>query len=335
MSFVEIHDLSKSFGATPVFADISMQIEQGQVCALVGPSGCGKTTLLRVMAGLTQPDTGRITIAGRDVLGLAPHQRGIAMVFQNYALFPNMTVSQNISFALEQQGKRGADLAQRVAAMIDLMELGPRADARPAALSGGQKQRVALARALALEPQLLLLDEPLSALDAQIRKRLQVEFKRLQTRIGFTAVFVTHDQEEALILGDRIAVMQSGRIIQSGAPHEVYGAPANRAVAGFIGNINILEPETIAQVFGQIAQDAWALHPETISLSTQPGAAKISAQGQITDRLLLGSTVRYTVQVHGVALNVDVLSRPSMPPLAMGTTVFVEVDPADIRLLSH
>ena len=335
MSFVEIHDLSKRFGATSVFADISIQIEQGQVCALVGPSGCGKTTLLRVMAGLAHPDTGRITIAGRDVLGLAPHQRGIAMVFQNYALFPNMTVAQNISFALEQQGKRGADLAQRVAAMIDLMELGPRANARPAALSGGQKQRVALARALALEPQLLLLDEPLSALDAQIRKRLQVEFKRLQARIGFTAVFVTHDQEEALILGDRIAVMQSGRIIQSGAPHEVYGTPANRAVAGFIGNINILEPETVAQVFGQSTPDAWALHPETISLSATPNAAAISAQGQITDRLLLGSTVRYTVQLQGTTLNVDVLSRPSLPPLAMGTTVFVEVDPADVRLLTH
>ena len=335
MSFVEIHGLSKSFGATAVFADIALQIEQGQVCVLVGPSGCGKTTLLRVMAGLAQPDTGRILIGGRDVLGLAPHRRGIAMVFQNYALFPNMTVAQNISFALEQQGKRGADLTQRVAAMIDLMDLGPRANARPAALSGGQKQRVALARALALEPQLLLLDEPLSALDAQIRKRLQVEFKRLQARIGFTAVFVTHDQEEALILGDRIAVMQSGRIIQSGAPHEVYGAPANRAVAGFIGNINILEPETVAQVFGQSTPNAWALHPETISLSATPSAAKISAQGQITDRLLLGSTVRYTVAVQGAALSVDVLSRPSMPPRAVGTTVFVEVDPADVRHLTH
>ncbi len=335
MSFVKIRDLSKSFAATSVFAEISMEIEQGEVCVLVGPSGCGKTTLLRVIAGLAQPDTGRISIAGRDVLGLAPHQRGIAMVFQNYALFPNMTVAQNISFALEQQGKRGADLAQRVAAMIDLMELGPRADARPSALSGGQKQRVALARALALEPQLLLLDEPLSALDAQIRKRLQVEFKRLQARIGFTAVFVTHDQEEALILGDRIAVMQSGRIVQSGAPHEVYGAPANRAVAGFIGNINILEPQTVWQVFGQVTQDAWALHPETISLSSTPNTAQITAQGQITDRLLLGSTVRYTVLVQGVWLSVDVLSRPSLPPLPMGTTVYLEVDAADIRLLSH
>ncbi|MEI6799891.1 MAG: ABC transporter ATP-binding protein [Pseudomonadota bacterium] len=334
MSFVQIRDLSKKFGETAVFADIAMTIEQGEVCVLVGPSGCGKTTLLRVMAGLAQPDTGSIRIAGRDVLGLAPHQRGIAMVFQNYALFPNMTVAQNISFALEQQGKRGADLAQRVAAMIDLMELGPRANARPAALSGGQKQRVALARALALEPQLLLLDEPLSALDAQIRKRLQVEFKRLQARIGFTAVFVTHDQEEALILGDRIAVMQSGRILQSGAPHEVYGAPASRAVAGFIGNINILEPQTVRHVFGQTTQDAWALHPETISLSPTPDAAKITAQGEITDRLPLGSTVRYSVLVQDVSLSVDVLSRPSLPPLAMGTRVFVEVNPADVRLLT-
>lgn len=335
MSFVQIDGLTKGFGTTPVFTDIALQVEQGQVCALVGPSGCGKTTLLRVLAGLEVPDEGRISIAGRDVLTLAPHQRGIAMVFQNYALFPNMTVEQNISFGLEQQGKRGADLTARVAAMIDLMELGPRAKARPAALSGGQKQRVALARALALEPQLLLLDEPLSALDAQIRKRLQEEFKRLQARIGFTAVFVTHDQEEALVLGDRIAVMQQGRIVQSGAPHEVYGAPANRAVAGFIGNINILEPEEVLQLFGQSSDQAWALHPETISLGLEATSGKIGTKGEITGRLLLGSTVRYTVLAKGVALRVDVLSRPSLPPLALGAQVLAEVDPADIHLLNH
>ncbi len=333
MSFVEIAGLTKAFGATPVFTDIGLEVEQGQVCVLVGPSGCGKTTLLRVLAGLEVPDMGRITIAGRDVLTLAPHQRGIAMVFQNYALFPNMTVEQNISFGLEQQGKRGADLAARVAAMIDLMELGPRAKARPAALSGGQKQRVALARALALEPQLLLLDEPLSALDAQIRKRLQEEFKRLQSRIGFTAVFVTHDQEEALILGDRIAVMQAGRIVQSGAPHEVYGAPMNRAVAGFIGAINIVEPVEVARLFGQTTDHTWALHPETISLAAMPSSDKVSTKGQITGRLLLGSTVRYTVLAAGVSLRADVLSRPSLPPLALGADVYAEVDPADVHLL--
>ncbi len=334
MSFVQIEGLTKAFGAAPVFTDIGLTVEQGQVCVLVGPSGCGKTTLLRVIAGLEVPDQGRITIAGRDVLSLAPHQRGIAMVFQNYALFPNMTVEQNISFGLEQQGKRGADLIARVAAMIDLMELGPRAKARPAALSGGQKQRVALARALALEPQLLLLDEPLSALDAQIRKRLQEEFKRLQARIGFTAVFVTHDQEEALILGDRIAVMQAGRIVQSGAPHEVYGAPANRAVAGFIGAINIVEPPDVARLFGLTTDAGWALHPETISLGMTASPGKISAKGQITGRLLLGSTVRYTVLAAGVSLRADVLSRPSQPPLALGSEVWIEVDPADIHLLA-
>ena len=330
MSFVQIETLSKGFGATPVFTDIALEIAKGEVCALVGPSGCGKTTLLRVIAGLETPDRGRITIAGRDVLPLPPHQRGIAMVFQNYALFPNMTVEENIAFGLQQQGKRGVDLAARVAAMIDLMELGPRAKARPAALSGGQKQRVALARALALEPQLLLLDEPLSALDAQIRKRLQEEFKRLQAGIGFTAVFVTHDQEEALVLGDRVAVMQQGRIVQSGAPHEVYGAPSNRAVASFIGNINILESDQVLRLFGQTTTEAWALHPETISLTEVPTPGKQSTQGRIESRLLLGSTVRYTVLAQGVSLRIDVLSRPSLPPLTPGTEVHAEIDPADI-----
>jgi putative spermidine/putrescine transport system ATP-binding protein len=186
-----------------------------------------------------------------------------------------------------------------------------------------------------LEPQLLLLDEPLSALDAQIRKRLQEEFKRLQARIGFTAVFVTHDQEEALVLGDQIAVMQQGRIVQAGLPHQVYSAPANRAVAGFIGNINVLEPDQVARLFGRKTADAWAIHPETIGLSNSAKPGAISTMATIQSRMLLGSTIRYTVAAHGVTLRVDVLSRPSQPPLPPGAEVLIDIDPADLHLLTH
>ena len=332
MSLVEIRGLSKSFGKTPVFDGIDLNIERGEVCVLVGPSGCGKTTLLRVIAGLATPDTGTISINRRDVLALSPHLRGIAMVFQNYALFPNMTVEQNIAFGLEQ--KSGTDgIASKVSAMIELMGLEARAKARPAALSGGQKQRVALARALVLEPALLLLDEPLSALDAQIRKRLQDEFKRLQARVGFTAVFVTHDQEEALVLGDRIAVMQGGRFIQVGTPHQVYGSPANRAVAGFIGNVNIVERQQIRLLFGQASDHAWALHPEAICVGGD-GAGRISVQVMVQSRTTLGSTLRYVVQAKGVALRMDVLNRPSVVPLEPGTQTMISLDPADIRRLA-
>ena len=179
MSYVEIHGLSKRFGSTPVFEGIDLAVEHGSICVLVGPSGCGKTTLLRAVAGLARQDRGTIVIDGKDVSALEPNHRGVGMVFQHYALFPNMTVEENLAFGLEQQRLPTAEIARKVSGMIELMELGPRARARPQTLSGGQKQRVALARALVLEPKLLLLDEPLSALDAQIRKRLRDELKRL------------------------------------------------------------------------------------------------------------------------------------------------------------
>lgn len=335
MSYIEIRNLSKRFNTTPIFEGIDLSIGKGEMVVLVGPSGCGKTTLLRAVAGLTMPDGGRISIDGVDVTTLTARQRGIGMVFQHYALFPNMTVEQNLAFGLEQAGLATAEIRRRVAAMIELMGLGERVRARPNALSGGQKQRVALARALVLEPKLLLLDEPMSALDAQIRKRLRDELKRLQRDVGFTAIFVTHDQEEALILGDKIAVMQAGRFAQVGTPVDIYNRPASRGVAGFIGDFNVLEPADIAAVFGCDSASAWALHPEAIEFSVESleTASAMRALARIEDRQVLGPVVRYTLAAAGRRLKMDALNKPSVVHPEIGAEIGIRIDRQDVRLL--
>ena len=287
MSFVSLRGLEKRFGSTIVFSGIDLDIERGEMCVLVGPSGCGKTTLLRAVAGLTSQDRGSISIAGRDVSNTAAQHRGVGMVFQNYALFPNMNVEQNLSFGLEHQRLPAAEVKSRVAAMVELMGLGPRSKARPSALSGGQRQRVALARALVMRPQLLLLDEPMSALDAKMRKRLREELKRLQAEIAFTAIFVTHDQEEALVLGDRIAVMHEGRFSQVGTASDIYNRPASRAVAEFIGEFNVLSPHEIDDVFQRTSKSTWAIHPESIVLHCDLASSsenRISGQATVVAR---------------------------------------------------
>ena len=331
MSFVTIAGFAKSFGATPVFADVALEVAEGSMCILLGPSGCGKTTLLRAIAGLERPDAGTLTIAGQDVTALAPEARGIAMTFQNYALFPNMTVRQNLAFGLQQRRLSRAAIADKVDGALALMELIPRADARPHALSGGQKQRVALARALVLEPRLLLLDEPLSALDAQIRKRLRDELKRLQRTTGFTGILVTHDQEEALILGDQVAVMSAGRIVQAASAREVYDRPATRFVAGFIGDFNLLEPPQIARLFGLQTRHAWAIHPEAIDIASGPG---LSTPAVVTDVRIHGPVLRYLVDAVGTELKVDVLNRSTIPALMPGMTITLRIDPGQIRELA-
>ncbi|MFO0994690.1 MAG: ABC transporter ATP-binding protein [Hyphomicrobiales bacterium] len=336
MSFVEIRNLSKRFGDTPVFEGIDLDIEQGTICVLVGPSGCGKTTLLRAVAGLTKQDRGTIAIDDKDVSAVEPKHRGIGMVFQHYALFPNMTVEQNLAFGLEQQKLDTATIGKKVSAMIALMGLEARAKARPHALSGGQKQRVALARALVLEPKLLLLDEPLSALDAQIRKRLREELKRLQREVGFTAMFVTHDQEEALLLGDRVAVMQAGRFSQVGTPAQIYNRPASLSVARFIGDFNILEPDAVARAFRQRPEAAWAIHPQVIGLANGkaiPGSHR--AEARITGIHILGAIIRYTADVNGVAIKLDTLNRPNIAMHDIGATIPIEIAANDICSLKE
>jgi putative spermidine/putrescine transport system ATP-binding protein len=324
MSYVEIRKLAKRFDGTMVFEDIDLDVEQGRICVLVGPSGCGKTTLLRAVAGLTRPDSGAIRLDGRDVTQVEGKHRGVGMVFQHYALFPNMTVEQNLSFGLEQKRLSRSEIAKKVAAIIELMGLGPRAKARPAALSGGQKQRVALARALVLEPKLLLLDEPLSALDAQIRKRLRDELKRLQQNVGFTAIFVTHDQEEAMMLGDSVAIMQQGRFAQIGAPAEIYNRPASLAVANFIGDFNILEPEAVLQLFALKPNHAWAIRPEAFDILPAGGAGAKHANGSLATEVtvtavqVLGAMVRHFTRSGDITLKVDALNKPGAPSFHIG-----------------
>ena len=337
MSFVEVRGFAKAYGSTAVFAGVELDVAQGEMCILLGPSGCGKTTLLRAVAGLVRPDAGRLSIAGQDVTALPSQARGIAMTFQNYALFPNMTVRQNLAFGLQQQRLSRAQVAAKVDAALALMELAPRADARPAALSGGQKQRVALARALVLEPRLLLLDEPLSALDAQIRKRLRDELKRLQRETGFTAILVTHDQEEALVLGDQVAVMNAGRIVQSGPARELYDRPATRFVAGFIGDFNVLEPEAVGRVFGQRTGSAWAIHPEAFDVvpaALGAGQDGLWVDATVTDLRVHGPVLRYLVLAGGTELKVDALNRSSIPVRQRGERVWLRLDRGQVRELS-
>ncbi|MGO4907040.1 ABC transporter ATP-binding protein [Pseudorhodobacter sp. W20_MBD10_FR17] len=241
---VEARNAVKSFGqgavAVTALDNVSVKIKQGEFFTLLGPSGCGKTTLLRLIAGFETPTSGQILLNGDDITTLPPNKRAVNTVFQSYALFPHLSVAQNIAFGLEMQDRPRAEVKETVARMLALVQLEPMADRKTSQLSGGQQQRVALARALAPTPKVLLLDEPLSALDLKLRKEMQIELKRLQQETGITFVFVTHDQEEALTMSDRIAVMSAGHIQQVGPPREIYTRPANRFVASFIGETNFL-----------------------------------------------------------------------------------------------
>jgi iron(III) transport system ATP-binding protein len=238
---LRVRGVTKRFGAFTALDDVSLEVEAGKLVCFLGPSGCGKTTLLRVIAGLEAQDAGSIEIGGRDVTQLPPAQRDFGIVFQSYALFPNLTVTQNVGYGLVNRRKARAEIAARVAELLALVGMPEQGSKYPAQLSGGQQQRVALARALASSPSLLLLDEPLSALDARVRVHLRDEIKALQRRLGITTVMVTHDQEEALAMADRIVVMNRGRIEQVGSGAEIYGRPASAFVADFVGEMNILD----------------------------------------------------------------------------------------------
>jgi iron(III) transport system ATP-binding protein len=243
---LRLEAISKRFGAFHALEDVSLAVEAGRLVCFLGPSGCGKTTLLRVIAGLEVQDAGRIEIGGRDVSRLPPAQRDFGIVFQSYALFPNLTVAQNVGYGLVNRRKARAEIKARVAEMLSLVGLTEHGAKYPIQLSGGQQQRVALARALASAPSLLLLDEPLSALDARVRVRLREEIKALQQRLGVTTIMVTHDQEEALAMADSIVVMNRGRVEQIGAPTEIYGHPATAFVADFVGEMNMFDATVVA-----------------------------------------------------------------------------------------
>ncbi len=258
-----LEGISKSFGSTQVLHPLRLDVQAGEMLALLGPSGCGKTTTLRLIAGFERPDTGRVTIGGRDVTGLPPNKRGLGMVFQSYSLFPHMSVAENVAFGLKMHGTPAADRARITKSMLQIVRLEQFADRRVQQLSGGQQQRVALARALATEPAVLLLDEPLGALDKSLRERMQFELRELQRRFAITTILVTHDQEEALTMSDRVAVMSAGTVVQVGRPTEVYERPRNRFVSEFLGTANI---------FDATVQDAAAAGEWRVRLALQPGA---------------------------------------------------------------
>ncbi|WP_018132160.1 ABC transporter ATP-binding protein [Effusibacillus pohliae] len=323
MSYVEIRNVSKRFQATPALNGISLSIEKGELVTLLGPSGCGKSTLLRCIAGLEPVEAGgRIIVDGADITHLSPKRRGIGMVFQSYALFPNLTVYQNIAFGLKMKGVDKRETASRVKKMMELVDLTGKQDAYPHQLSGGQQQRVALARSLVTEPKILLLDEPLSALDAKIRKNLQNELRRIQQELSITTVLVTHDQEEALTVSDRIFVMDRGTVVQSGTPEQIYAHPANEFVARFIGHYNVLTRAQLQQLAdgcaGAVAAGAhFAIRPELIQLlpqETDLACAETDwvVAGTVRTVTVTGNVLRYQVEARGLMLQVDRLNTPDM-----------------------
>jgi putative spermidine/putrescine transport system ATP-binding protein len=321
MSFVSVENLQKSYASTAVFSDINCSIERGEFVTLLGPSGCGKSTLLRCIAGLTSVNGGRIVLDGVDLVPVTPQKRNIGMVFQSYALFPNMSVEQNVAFGLRMQKVNADDSHRRVAEVLKLVELTDFAARYPHQMSGGQCQRVALARSLVTRPRLLLLDEPLSALDARIRKHLREQIRAIQRELGLTTIFVTHDQEEALTMSDRIFLMNQGRIVQSGDAETLYTAPVDAFAAGFIGNYNLLEAADASRLMQRPIGSRIAIRPEAIALSLTG-----ELEGQIRSHSLLGNVIRYRIEARGVPLVVDVLNRSASDLLADGQRVSLSID---------
>ncbi|MEL6092531.1 ABC transporter ATP-binding protein [Plesiomonas shigelloides] len=326
MFYLEVNQLHKSYGDTSVFAGIEFGIRKGELVTLLGPSGCGKSTLLRALAGLTPVNGGQVQVAGEDITWLEPQKRGIGMVFQNYALFPNMTVWNNVAFGLKMKPQPGRELTTSVKEALELVELTGFEHRYPSELSGGQRQRVALARALVVQPRILLLDEPLSALDARIRRSLRLQIREIQQRLELTTIFVTHDQEEALTMSDRIFLMNKGSIVQSGTPEEIYTRPVSEFVASFIGNYNLLDAEQGKSLFGPCFQGKLALRPESITL-LPAGATSYepSLPGIIRQQQLLGNIIRYQVECEAGLLTVDCLNRSASDLLTIGSIVTLTV----------
>jgi iron(III) transport system ATP-binding protein len=351
---VEFHDIALAFGRTQVLRDIDLVIEPGEFFALLGPSGSGKSTLLRVIAGFAFPQSGRVLVDGQDISRVPPWERNIGMVFQNYALWPHMTVWQNVAFGLEERKLPRAEIERRTAAALDLVGLRELAARRPSQISGGQQQRIALARTIAIEPKVLLLDEPLSNLDAQLRIHMRTELLALQRKLGITTIFVTHDQEEALSIADRVAVLDQGVIQQVGTPMELYDSPANRFIASFVGTINMLQG-TLEQadgamifrsdILGAIRFAAAAAPPGPAEIALRPHAIHLAArdaagdarfvwvEGSVAQREFLGEFVRYTVRIGQAELTADQPHYTADPGFAPGATVRVGFNPAQAKLL--
>ena len=351
MAFLEISDLEKHYGTAHVVHAFNLGVEKGEFVSFLGPSGCGKTTTLRMVAGFETPSQGVIRIDGRDVVDLRPNQRNIGMVFQSYALFPNMTVAQNVAFGMRVAGAPRADIDKRVGEMLRLIGLPELGGRFPFQLSGGQQQRVALARALAVRPKVLLLDEPLSALDAKIRVSLREEIRAIQRELGITTIYVTHDQEEALSMSDRIVVMNAGVAEQIGDPFEIYNHPASAFVASFIGTLNVFDAQVAEPARGAVTVDgqplalgrplevapgatvALALRPQAIALGRAEGT-DAAFRGTVSDVSFLGSVVRVRVGLDRQVLSLDMFNTTGVRPPAVGEAVEIGFACADVLVMA-
>jgi multiple sugar transport system ATP-binding protein len=321
-SSVQLAGVSKQFGSTSVIRGVDLDISPGELVVFVGPSGCGKSTLLRLIAGLEEPSSGSIHISGNDVTRVHPSKRGVAMVFQSYALYPHMTVAENMAFGLKIQGTPRADIDTRVRRAAEILQLDALLDRKPRALSGGQRQRVAIGRAIVREPDVFLFDEPLSNLDAALRGQMRVEIARLHARLGTTMIYVTHDQVEAMTLASRIVVLNGGRIEQVGAPLELYQRPANVFVAGFLGSprMNFLSAQVVRAAGAELGNAATVgIRPERLSLGDARDA--LTFRGEVTLLERLGSEALAHVRLRGDHNDTIVAKLAGDAPLAPGAPI--------------
>ncbi|WP_193183766.1 ABC transporter ATP-binding protein [Nisaea sediminum] len=354
MAQVELVGVRKTFGPVVAVEDANITFEEGSFTTLLGPSGCGKTTLLRMIAGLEFPTTGDILVGGKRVNDLPIHKRNLGLVFQNYALFPHKTIAENIGFGLKYRKVPKEDIRRKVTEALDIVRLPGVEDRFPNQLSGGQQQRIALARAIVIEPDVLLLDEPLSALDANLREEMRVELKAIQNRIGVTSIFVTHDQSEALAMSDKIVVMSAGRVEQTGSPEEVYTRPASEFVTSFLGNANLLtgtvrnivaevaeiEVEGLGTLFADVSGDAapavvdgtevrLSIKAEKLALARDPSESTLTAR--IRDVDYQGQVARYFLEAGGHTL--QALNQIDEHPLTAGSEVSIRIRPRDCIIL--
>ena len=357
MPFLALKNISKRYDSTPAVTSVSLEVERGEFFGLLGPSGCGKTTTLRMIAGLEGPDSGTIEFAGRDITGLTPEARGFGMVFQNYALFPHLNVFENVAFGLRARRKATPEIAERVALALELVQLPAYEKRNVAELSGGQQQRVAIARAVAIEPALLLFDEPLSNLDVTLREETRGELRELVDRLGITAVYVTHDQEEAFALCDRISVMVQGRILQTGTPSQLYEHPAEVSVARFLGRNNLIPAMRLSAMKSVLGEFKTLAGAHTLRLPVKPGElpplnkpctlavrpehvliAKESGNGEnvlpatVRDIAFAGATTTITLDANGLVLEALVIRADD---LSVGESCTIVLPPDRIILLKE
>ncbi len=343
---VECVGIGLAYGSNQVLRDITLAIEPGEFFALLGPSGSGKSTLLRLIAGFNQPNRGRLLVDGRDISGVPPHARNIGMVFQSYALWPHMSVHDNVAFGLVERRVARGEIKRRVGEALALVGLGDYSQRRPNQLSGGQQQRVALARTIVIEPQVLLLDEPLSNLDKKLREQMRLELKRLQRTLGITTIFVTHDQEEAMTTADRMAVLDAGVLQQIGRPRELFDTPVNRFVAEFVGSTNLIPGryDTARRVFvaeglgdiplkASVEGNALSIRPHVVTIAANRGACGVWFDGEVQESEFLGEFTRYQVRVGQTLLTADAPHLSTTPIYSRGARVQVAIDPAELRVL--